>query len=185
MVVTRAVTTGMEVRIGGASVLHGLLGRATSNTVEARAHVERAVAQQSEQGKRHDEKGGAAELHRADKEKEKREREAAAEEIDVLGTGRDRKDMVRKWAQRLRGKPSLWNSVLVENGEAQPVLEGRIGGCRGEEVRQMVTKARYHIKATMEAVESRCRPECAETRCLCRLEGPQKLRGGYHKVRLR
>ena len=43
--------------------------------------------------------------------------------IDILGTGRDIKDMLPNRAQGLRGKPSLWNSVLVENGETQPILE--------------------------------------------------------------
>ena len=62
-----------------------------------------------------DERGDTVELHRADKEKEKRGREAETEEMDILGTGRDRKDMVQKWAQQLRGKPSVWHSVLVEN----------------------------------------------------------------------
>ena len=35
-----------------------------------------------------------SELHRAVQEKEKRKREAAAEELDILGNGRDRKDML-------------------------------------------------------------------------------------------
>ena len=58
------------------------------------------------------------------------------------------------------------------------MLEGRINGCRGDKVRQMVTKARYHIKAKMEAVERKCRPECTAVRCLCRLEGPQEREEG-------
>ena len=78
----------------------------------------------------------AAELDRAEKEKEKRQKEAAAEGLDMLGDGRDRKNMVQKWAKRLGGKVTAWQNVLIENGEAQPGLEDRIKGCRGEEVRQ-------------------------------------------------
>ena len=40
----------------------------------------------------------------AEQEKVKRQREAATEELDILGSRRDRKDMLQKWAQRLRGK---------------------------------------------------------------------------------
>ena len=47
----------------------------------------------------------AAELSRAEQEKEKRQQGGAAEGLDILGDGRDRKDMLQKWAQRLRGKP--------------------------------------------------------------------------------
>ena len=100
----------------------------------------------------------AAEPDRAEKEKEKSQKEAAAEGLDMLGDGRDRKDMLQKWAQRLRGKATAWQSVLIENGEAQPALEDGIKGCRGEEVRQAVSKARYHLKARAEAVEDKCRP---------------------------
>ena len=46
----------------------------------------------------------AAELDRAENEKERRQKEAAAEGLDMLGDGRDRKDMLQKWAQRLRGR---------------------------------------------------------------------------------
>ena len=45
----------------------------------------------------------AAELGRAEQEKEKRQKEAAAEGLDMLGDGRDRKDMLQRWAQRLGG----------------------------------------------------------------------------------
>ena len=85
------------------------------------------------------------ELDRAEKEKEKRQKEGAAEGLNMLGDGRDRKVMLQKWAQRLRGKATAWQNVLIENGEAQPGLEQRIKGCRGEEVRQAVSKARYHL----------------------------------------
>ena len=46
----------------------------------------------------------AAELDRAEKEKEKRQKEAAAEGLDMLEDGRDRKDMLQKWARRLMGQ---------------------------------------------------------------------------------
>ena len=52
----------------------------------------------------------------------------------MLGDRKDRKDMLQKWAQRLRLKATSWQNVLIENGEAQPGLEERIKGCRGEEV---------------------------------------------------
>ena len=99
--------------------------------------------------------------------------------------GRDRKNMLQRWAQRLRGKASSCQNVLIENGEAQPGLEERIKGCRGEEVRQAVSKARYHLKARPEAVEDKCRPECMLARCLCRLDGPQEPKGGNHGIRVR
>ena len=58
-------------------------------------------------------------------------------------------------------------------------------GCRGEEVPQAVSKARYHMKARQEAAEDKCRPECTLARCLCRLDGPQEPKGGYHGIRVR
>ena len=103
----------------------------------------------------------------------------------MLGDGRDGKDMLQKWAQRLRRKATAWQNVLIENGEAQPALEERIQGCRGEEVRQAVSKARYHLRARAEAVEDKCRPECTLARCLRRLDGPQEPKGGYHGIRVR
>ena len=115
----------------------------------------------------------AAELGRAEQEKEKRQKEAAAKGLDMLGDGRDRKEMLRRWARRLRGKASTWQNALIENGEAQLGLEDRIKGCRSEEVRQAVSKAGYHMRARPEAVEGKCRPECTLARCLCRLDGPQ------------
>ena len=69
--------------------------------------------------------------------------------------------------------------------EGQPGLEDRIKGFRGEEVRQAVSKARYHLKARAEAVEDKCRPERTLARCLCRLDGPQEPKGGYHGIRVR
>ena len=91
----------------------------------------------------------------------------------MLGDGRDTKDMLQRRTQRLRGKASPWQNVLGENGEAPPGLEERIKGCRGEEVRQVASKATYHMKARQEAVEDKCRYKCALARCLCRQDGPQ------------
>ena len=127
----------------------------------------------------------AVKLGRAEQEKEKRQKEAAAKGLDMLGDGRDRKDVLQRWAQRLRGKTSTWQNVLIENGEAPPGLVGRIKGCRIEEVQQAVSKAGYHMRARPEAVEDKCRPECTLARCLCRLDGPQEPKGGYHGIRLR
>ena len=127
----------------------------------------------------------AAKLDRAEKEKERRQKEAAAEGPDMLGDGRDRRNMLQKWAQRLRGKATAWQNVLIENGEAQPGLEEHIKGCRGEEVRQTVSKARYHLRARAETVEDKCRPECTLARCLCRPDGPQEPKRGYHGMRVR
>ena len=93
--------------------------------------------------------------------------------------------MLQKWAQRVRGKATAWQNVLIENGEAQPGPEERIKGCRGQEVQQMVSKARYQLRARAEALEDKCRPECTLARCLCRPDGPQELRGGYHGIRVR
>ena len=142
-------------------------------------HVEGKVERRRADGK------DSAELDRAEKEKERRQKEAAEEGLDMLSDGRDRKDMLQKWAQRLRGKATAWQNVLIENGEAQPGLEERIKGCRSEEVRQTVSKARYHLRARAEAVEDKCRAECTLARCLCRLDGPQEPKGGYHGIRVR
>ena len=78
----------------------------------------------------------AAELSRAEQEKEKRQRKAAAEGLDILGDGRDRRYMLQRWAQKLRGKASQWQNVLKENREAQPAPEERIEGGRAEDVRR-------------------------------------------------
>ena len=127
----------------------------------------------------------AAELGRAEQEKEKCQIEAAAEGLDMLGDGRDRKDMLQRWAQRLRGNATAWQNVLIENGEAQPGLEERKKRCVGEGVQQAVSKARYHLKARAKAVEDKCRLECTHARWLCRLDGPQEPRGSHHGIRVR
>ena len=154
MVVTTAAAAGMEVRIG-----LGREGQAVQ--VYTMGHWEGQPAIQwmgepawgeplhpeGQVGRGKADGADTAELDRAEKEKEKRQKEAAAEGLDMLGGGRDRKDMLQKWAQRLRGKATAGQNVLIQNGEGQPGLEDRIKGCRGEEVRQMVSKARYHLKA--------------------------------------
>ena len=48
--------------------------------------------------------------------------------------------MLWKWGQRLGKKASLWQNVLIDNGETQLGLEGHIQGHRGEDVRQAVSK---------------------------------------------
>ena len=53
----------------------------------------------------------AADLSRAEKEKEKRQREAFVDVLDILGDRRNRNDMLLRWAQRLRGKSSPWQNV--------------------------------------------------------------------------
>ena len=125
---------------------------------------------------------GRTQRNSAGQNKRKR---SARQRLDMLGDGRDRKDMLLRWAQRLRGRASPWQNVLVENGEAQPGLEECIKGCRGEDVRKAVSRARYRMKAKHEAVDDKCRPECTLARCLCRLDGPQELMDGYHVIRVR
>ena len=192
VVVTTAAAASMEFRIGlgregqpvqvytmghweGQPAIQWMAEPAWREPLHPEGQVERGKADGAD----------AAELDRAEKEMEKRQKEAAAEGLDMLGDGRDRKDMLQKWAQRLRGKVTAGQNVLIENGEAQPGLEDRIKGCRGEEVRQMVSKAGYHLKARAKAVEDKCRPECTLARCLCRLDGPQEPKGGYHGIRVR
>ena len=192
VVVTAAAAAGMEVRIGlgrgeqavqvytmghweGQPEIQWMAGPTWREPLHPKGQVGRGKADGTD----------AAELDRAEKEKEKRQKEAAAEGLDMPGDGRDRKDMLQKCTQRLKGKATAWQNVLIENGEAQPGLEESIKGCRGEEVRQAVSKARYHLRARAEAVEDKCRPECTLARCLCRLNGPQEPKGGYHGIRVR
>ena len=185
VVVTAAAAAGMEVRIGlnrgGQAVQVYTMGHwegqpeiqwTAEPTWREQLHSERKVGRGRADGK------DAAELVRAEKEKERSQKEAAAEGLDMLGDGRDRKNMLQKWAQRLRGKATAWQNVLIENGEAQPGLEECNKGCRGEEVRQTVSKARYHLRAGAEAVEDECRLECS-------LDGAQEPKGGYHGIRVR
>ena len=187
VVVTTAAAAGMEVPIGlgreGQAVQVYTMGHWEGQPAiqwMAEPAWREPLHPEGQVGRRKADGADAAELDRVEKEKEKRQKEAAAEGLDMLGDGRDRKDMLQKWVQRLRGKATAGQNVLIENGEAQPGLEDRIKGCRGEEVRQMVSKARYHLKARAEAVEDKCRPEFTLARCLCRLDGPQEPKGGYH-----
>ena len=192
VVVSAAAAKGMEVRIGlgreGQAVQVYAMGHwegqpeiqwMAEPTWKEPLHPEGQVGRGKADGT------DAAELNRAEKEKEKCQKEASAEGLDMLGDGRDRHDMLQKWAQRLKRKATAWQNVLIEYGDAQPGLEDRIRGCRGEEVRQAVSKARYHLKARAEAVEDKCRPKCTLARCLCRLDGPQEPKGGYHGIRVR
>ena len=192
VVVTTAAAEGMEVRIGlsregqaaqvytmghweGQPVIQSMAEPTWRELLHAEVHVGRRKADGED----------AAELGRAEQENEKRQKEAAAEGLDMLGDGRDRKDMLQRWAQRLRGKASTWQNVFIQNEEAQPGLEERIKGCRGEEVRQAVSKARHPMKSRPEAVEVRCRPQCTLAMCLCSLDGPQEPKGGYQGIRVR
>ena len=192
VVITTAAVAGMEVRIGlsgeGRAVQVYTMGHwegqpETQWTAEPTSRE--PLHSEGQMGCGRADGENAAELGRAEQEKGKRQKEAAARGLDMLGHGRDRKDMLQKWAQRQSGKATAWQIVLIENGEAQPGLEERIKGCRDEEVRQAVSKARYHLKATAEPVEDKCRPECTLARYLCRLDGPQEPKGGYHGIRVR
>ena len=48
-----------------------------------------------------------------------------------------------------------------------------------------MSKARYQLRARVEALEDKCRPEYTLARCLCRLDGPQGPKGGCHGIRVR
>ena len=190
--VTTAAAAGMEVRIGpgreGQAVQVCTMGHWKGQPViqwMAEPAWREPLHPEDQVGRGNADATDAAELDRAEKEKEKRQKEAAAEGLDMLGDGRDRHSMLQKWAQRLWGKATAWQNVLIENGEAQPGLEDRIKGCRGKEVQQALSKARYHLKARAEAMEDKCRPECTLARCMCRLDGPQEPKGGYHGIRVR
>ena len=173
VVVTTAAAAGMEVRIGlgreGQAVQVYTMGHWVGQPaiqLMAEPAWREPLHPDGQVGREKADGADTAELDRAEKEKEKRQKEAAAEGLDMLGDGMDRKDMLQRWVQRRRGKATAGQNVLIENGEAQPGLEDRIKGCRGEEVRHMVSKARYHLKARAEAVEDKCRPECTQARCL-------------------
>ena len=125
VLVTTAATEGMEVRIGlsreGQAVQVYTMGQwngqpeiqwKSEPTWGEPLHAEVLKGPGRAQGE------DPVEVSRAEKEKEKRQREAAAEEPDKLGDRRDRKDMLQRWALRLRGKASMWQNVLIENGGA-------------------------------------------------------------------
>ena len=113
VVVTTEGTEGMEVRIGlsregqaaqvytmghweGQLVIQWTKEPTRSEPLHAEVHKGQGKADGED----------AAELGRAEQEKEKRQKEAAAEGLDMLGDGRDRKDNFQRWAQRSRGKAS-------------------------------------------------------------------------------
>ena len=113
VVVTTLAAEGMEVRIGlsreGQAVQVYTMGHweeqlviqwTAEPTWREPLHAEVHVEQGKEVGE------DAAEMVRAEQGKEKHQKEAAAEGLDMLGDGRDRKDMLHRCAQRLRGKAS-------------------------------------------------------------------------------
>ena len=111
VVVTAAAAAGMEVRIGlnreGQAVKVYTMGHWEGQpevqwTAEPRWRE--LLHSKGEVGRGRADGQNSAELDRAEKEKERRQKEAAAEGLDMLGNGRDRKDMLQKWAQRLRGE---------------------------------------------------------------------------------
>ena len=118
--VTTAAADGIEVGIGLSQesqtvqlyslghwerqpVIHWTAGSAWREPLHAEVH--------KGQGKMDEE--DAAELGRAQQEKEKRQKEAAAEGLDMLGDRKGRKNMLQRWAQRLIGKASSWQNVLI------------------------------------------------------------------------
>ena len=111
VVVTTAVAEGMEVRIGlsqeGQAVQVYTLGHWEGQpviqwTAEPTWREPLHAEVHKGQGKADGEE--AAELGGAEQEKEKCQKEAAAEGLDMLGDGRDRKDMLQRWAQKMRGR---------------------------------------------------------------------------------
>ena len=122
VVVTTAAAEGMEVRIGlsrdGQAVQVYTMGQWEGEPeIQWKAEPTWGEPLHAEihKGPGRTEGEGAAELVRAEQEEEKRQKEAAAEGLDMLGDSRDRKDMLQRWAQRLRGKASPWYNVLIEN----------------------------------------------------------------------
>ena len=104
VVVTTAAAAGMEVQIGlgreGQAVQVYTMGHWEGQPAiqwmpqpkwREPLHPEGQVGRGKADG------ADAAELVRAEKEKEKRQKDAAAEGLDMLGNGRDRKDMLQKW----------------------------------------------------------------------------------------
>ena len=133
IVVTKAATDGMKVHIA-------LSGEALAMQVYTVGHWDGQLEIQCKLRPRCGEplhtgvlkrpgrtgNGDTLELHRADKENEKCKRDTATEELDIPGTGREAKDMLQQRAQRLRGKATPWYNVLIQTGETQPGLKGRI-----------------------------------------------------------
>ena len=106
VVVTAAAAAGMEVRIG--------LGRErqavqvyTMGHWEGQPEIQwtaeptwrEPLHSEGKVGRGRADWKEAAELDRAGKEKGRRQKEAAAEGLDMLGDERDRKDVLQKWAR--------------------------------------------------------------------------------------
>ena len=163
VVVTTAAAAGMEVRIGlsweGQAIQVYTMGHWEGRLIvqwTAEPACREPLHAEGQVGRGRAVGEDTAELGRAEHEKEKRHKGAATEGLDVLGDGRDRREMLRKWAQRLRGKATAWQNVLIENREAQPGLEERIKGWRDEEVRTEVSNARFHLKARADRWPGAC-----------------------------
>ena len=105
VVVTAAAAAGMEVRIrlgrGGQAVQVYTMGHWEKQPVSqwmAEPAWREPLHPEGQPGRRKADGTDAAELDRAEKEKEKCQKEAAAEGLDMLGDGRDRHDMLQKCA---------------------------------------------------------------------------------------
>ena len=109
--VTTAAAEGMEFRIGlsweGQAVQVYTMGHWEGQLViqwTAEAIWRELVHAEVRKGPGRTEGEDAAELGAAEQEKKKHQKDAATEGLDMLGDGRDRKDMLQQWPQRLRGK---------------------------------------------------------------------------------
>ena len=113
VIVTTAAAEGMEVRIGpnreGQALQVYTMGHwegqlviqwGAEPTWREPLHAEVHVRREKADGK------DAAEMGRAEQEKEKRQKEAATEGLDMLGDRRDKNAILQRWAQRLRLKAS-------------------------------------------------------------------------------
>ena len=126
VVVTPAAAAGMEVRIGlspeGQAVQVYTMGHWEGQPEiqwTAEPTWKEPLQSEGKVGTRRADGKDAAELVIAEKKKEKRQKEAVAEGLNMLGDGGDRKNMVEKWAQDVRGKATEWQNVLIENGAAR------------------------------------------------------------------
>ena len=122
VVVTAAAAAGMEVRIGlnqeGQAVQVYTMGHwegQPETQWTAEPTWREPLHSEGKLGRGRADWKDAAELDRAENEKERCQKEAATEGVDMLGDGRDRKDMLQKWAQRLWGKATAWQNVLIED----------------------------------------------------------------------
>ena len=103
VLVTAAATEGMEVRMGlsreGQAVQVYTMGHWEGQQVihwKAEPTWGEPLHAEVPKGPRRTEGRDAAELDRAERENEKRLKETAAEGLDMLGDGRDRKDMLQR-----------------------------------------------------------------------------------------